>query len=142
MSTASPSLLFLAAARGEIEVLREEINKLSNKSSEIAKVDPKIGASVLHIAANRGSVEAVRLLLEHNADVNVRDRSGVTPLFAAVSTKQTAIVESLLDSKASVNIKDCDGLTALHEAANNGDKVYPNSLDQLSLAIPPSMHAL
>lgn len=122
------SRLFLAAASDNVEVLGEEISKLANKTSEIAKVHPKIGASLLHIAANRGSIKSVRLLLEHNADVMLRDRSGVTPLFAAVSTKQTAIVEQLLESKASVNIGDCDGLTALHEAANNGDKVCPNSL--------------
>lgn len=123
MADATPSPLFLAAASDDIKTLLEEINKLANKAQEISKVDPALGASPLHVAANRGSVKAVQLLMEHNADVDIRDRSGVTPLFAAVSTNQMAIVHKLLDSKASVNICDCDGLTALHEAANNGEEV-------------------
>lgn len=122
-ASSRPSPLFLAAAADDAKALLDEINKLADKAQEISKLDPALGASALHVAANRGSINAVQLLLEHDADVDVRDRSGVTPLFAAVSTNQTAIVDKLLDSKASVNIGDCDGLTALHEAANNGDQV-------------------
>jgi ankyrin repeat protein len=49
------------------------------------------GATLLHIAAEYGNVEAAKLLLEHGADVNARtlvDESGVggqTPIFHAVT---------------------------------------------------------
>ena len=127
--------MFLAAASNDVDALLEEINKLTltDKTSEISKADPKTGASPLHVAANRGSLKAVKFLLEHDAEIDARDRSGVTPLFAAVSANQTEIVEKLVNSKASVNIRDCDGLSSLHEAANNGDKVNdPNLLHKVN----------
>lgn len=38
------------------------------------------GGSPLHIAATNLCTEAVKLLLEHNADVTMKDYSGRTPL--------------------------------------------------------------
>ncbi|KAH9012827.1 ankyrin repeat-containing domain protein [Lactarius deliciosus] len=37
----------------------------------------------LHYAAYYGHLEVVRLLLEHNAEVNSQDDNGYTPLFCA-----------------------------------------------------------
>jgi ankyrin repeat protein len=37
------------------------------------------GRTALHRAVLEGEIQAVRLLLEHGADVNVRDNSGGTP---------------------------------------------------------------
>jgi len=44
-----------------------------------------LGETPLHYAATYGSVESVRILLDHGADPNARNRSGATPLISGAS---------------------------------------------------------
>jgi len=72
--------------------------------------------------ASRFSVDLVKLLLAHGADVNVQDMTHyhTTPLAAAVSCGHTDIVRLLLSSGASVDTHDIRGCTPLHFSARNG----------------------
>jgi ankyrin repeat protein len=45
----------------------------------------------------------VKLLLEHKADVNAKDRDGETALHGAASRGHEALVKLLLEHKADVN---------------------------------------
>lgn len=54
--------------------------------------------TALHIAAADGNTEAVRLLLEHRADVNVTDRSGGTPLRDALLAREDGAAAALLQN--------------------------------------------
>jgi len=91
-----------------------------------------IGATPLVRAAKAGDVAAVRLLLEHHADVSLPTADGVTPLIAAAGvgsrdsdtrgrykTEKDAIdsVKLLLAAGADVNATDNRGQTPLHGAA-------------------------
>ena len=53
-------------------------------------------------AAARGDVDIVKLLLEHEADVNAKDRSGETALFKAMDAGHNQVVELLLRHGASI----------------------------------------
>lgn len=57
--------------------------------------------TAMHVAAAEGRVDNLKLLVEHGADVNVRDRWGGTPLQEAFSHGQAACSELLLELQAS-----------------------------------------
>lgn len=51
-----------------------------------------LGLSPLHMAVLEGNLNAVKLLVEHGADVNRRDTDTWTPLHAACAEGHTDIV--------------------------------------------------
>lgn len=70
----------------------------------------------LHIAAENGRTEAVRVLLDAGADVDIRDATwGWTPLMLASNRGNTDLVRLLLARGADVTLQGSDG-TALHLA--------------------------
>ncbi|XP_060609077.1 E3 ubiquitin-protein ligase HACE1 [Anolis sagrei] len=76
--------------------------------------------SLLHIAANCGSVECLVLLLKKGANPNYQDISGCTPLHLAARNGQKKCMGKLLEYSADVNICNNEGLTAIHWLAVNG----------------------
>ena len=73
----------------------------------------------LHIAADAGLHGVVRLLLDHDAPVNVVGGRGETALHAAAANGHTQVVRLLLESGAKV-LSDKQGQTPLHRAAQRG----------------------
>jgi ankyrin repeat protein len=72
------------------------------------------GSTLLHEAADKGSIESAKLLLSYGLDVNARDKGyGRTPLHVAVVANHTDVAELLLKHGADVNAKDDKGLTPL-----------------------------
>lgn len=63
--------------------------------------------------ARVGDLGLVGILLEFNADADVQDAKGVSPLHSAVFDGHTEVVRQLLEFKASANIADCKGQTPL-----------------------------
>ena len=67
------------------------------------------GESLLHVAAKKGNLSMVKLLIEQGANVNIQDESGNTPLHYAAANGKKDIVKYLLDNKADssiVNVKE------------------------------------
>ena len=56
----------------------------------------------LHLAVSLRQTDAVRLLLEHRADVNALDKRGQTPLHVAVMTHNEEIADLLVAGGADV----------------------------------------
>ncbi|XP_078511141.1 protein phosphatase 1 regulatory subunit 12C isoform X1 [Lissotriton helveticus] len=75
---------------------------------------PKTGASALHVAAAKGYIEVLRLLLQAGFDTNVQDKDGWTPLHAAahwgVEEACRLLVENFCDMKKLNNVgqRPCD----------------------------------
>jgi cytohesin len=79
--------------------------------------------SALHLAAHRGDIDKVRIILEQSTNVDIRDKAGHTPLFYAASAGQMHVVEFLISKGADVNAKDNrGGETPLFYAGDAGWK--------------------
>lgn len=82
------------------------------------------GCCPLSHAAQAGHESVVRLLLEHNADVNHKDYFDQTPLLHAATGGHEPVVRLLLAHNAAVDSTSLDGATALSYAARwNHDMV-------------------
>jgi ankyrin repeat protein len=74
----------------------------------------------LHVAAQRGKMEVVDLLLKWSAPVNFMDSRGQTPLHHAAKSGRLDIVKMLIARSASVEATDKHGWTALFSACAFG----------------------
>ncbi len=67
----------------------------------------------LHFAAELGSLEVAKFLIENGADVNANGENGSTPLHQAVLKHNTNIVTLLISKKADVNAQTTAKITPL-----------------------------
>jgi ankyrin repeat protein len=74
------------------------------------------GVSLIHTAAKRGHVNIVRLLLEHDANYDIRDEDGLTPLIHATIGGCEEVTGLLLSHGASIRLTDEHNRSALHWA--------------------------
>ncbi|XP_039311408.1 histone-lysine N-methyltransferase EHMT1 isoform X2 [Solenopsis invicta] len=74
----------------------------------------------LHIAADKGHLSCVHVLVQAGAQVDVMDRNQLTPLMLAAIKGDAAVVKYLVRTGADVTLKGEDGMTALHMAAKSG----------------------
>ena len=77
--------------------------------------------SVLHMAVEQDNESMAQLLLDADADPNLRGEDGHTPLMCAATKGNESIVRLLLGAKAEVNARQHVGMTALHLAARIQD---------------------
>ena len=80
---------------------------------DINAVEPESGVTLLMTAAVRGHTKAVAMLLEHGADINVKNRDGSTALHAAAFLGRAETVQLLLEKGADASIRSNDGTTPL-----------------------------
>jgi serine/threonine-protein phosphatase 6 regulatory ankyrin repeat subunit B len=71
------------------------------------------GRTALNIAAEKGNVGVMQLLVQEGANVNIQDKDGRTALNIAAEKGNVGVVQLLVQEGANVNIQDKDGRTAL-----------------------------
>ena len=76
--------------------------------------------TALQAAAYKGFTDCVKLLLDYDANPNIADANGTTPLIYAVQFSHAEIVDLLIKKGADVNYKDPNGFTAINYAENLG----------------------
>uniref|UniRef100_A0A8C6TMR0 non-specific serine/threonine protein kinase n=1 Tax=Neogobius melanostomus TaxID=47308 RepID=A0A8C6TMR0_9GOBI len=87
------------------------------------------GDSLLHHAITLNNEEAVKFLLLNNANPNLANARGSTPLHLATEKHLKPLAELLLGRRSTnVNAKDEDQYTALHWAAQNGNEAITRLL--------------
>jgi ankyrin repeat protein len=74
----------------------------------LAQVEAQAKEEYLCPAAANGEIERVKLLISEDADVNVKDSYGLTPLHYAAREGHKEIVELLLEHGADVNISEAN----------------------------------
>ncbi len=81
-----------------------------------SKVSDSAKNNALLKAVAEGQFAVVESLIKNQANINVQDKNGYTPLMIATIKENVAIVEMLLLNYADTNIKDSRGNTALMHA--------------------------
>jgi ankyrin repeat protein len=74
---------------------REVLNYLASRA-DINQSDIE-GVSALHLAAELGDIESIRVLLENGAWVNFKDHQGENALFYAVRGEQNEVIKALVE---------------------------------------------
>jgi hypothetical protein len=77
------------------------------------------GATALHISCRESNTEAVKILLENGANVNIADNEGWTPLMRASLVANADIVEMLIAKNAKADAFNSIGETALIHATTS-----------------------
>ena len=81
-----PKDIWEAAEQGDIEAVKEYLAIGTNVNAK----DEAYRGVPLHWAAYRGRNEVAEFLINEGADVNAKDRHGITPLDAARFNRETA----------------------------------------------------
>ncbi|XP_043542655.1 ankyrin repeat domain-containing protein 6b isoform X3 [Chiloscyllium plagiosum] len=106
--------LLIAAHKGQTE----NVVQLINKGAKIAVT--KHGRTALHLAAYKGHIDVVRILLKASCDLDIQDDSEQTALHRAAVVGNTEVISALILEGCALDRQDKDGNTALHEACWHG----------------------
>ena len=110
------SLLLDYSSRGYDNIL----DVLLTKGANVNAVNPQyFNITALHIASERGNVNAIeRLLRAPGVNVNIKDNRGYSPLHLAAMNDQGESIRTLITfPNIDINIEDREENTALHTAA-------------------------
>uniref|UniRef100_A0A3Q1LPT0 Ankyrin repeat domain 6 n=1 Tax=Bos taurus TaxID=9913 RepID=A0A3Q1LPT0_BOVIN len=80
----------------------------------------KHGRTPLHLAANKGHLSVVQILLKAGCDLDVQDDGDQTALHRATVVGNTEVIAALIQEGCALDRQDKDGNTALHEASWHG----------------------
>ncbi|CAE7536476.1 ANKRD52 [Symbiodinium microadriaticum] len=100
---------------------------LDSKGMDLNQVD-SLGATPLHVCAEKNLARPVRMLVDAGANVNVKhQKTGLTPLQMACSQKSPDVetIRSFLDKGAYANWRDFQGRTAFELVINVHNRKKP-----------------
>ena len=99
-STAETDAILKAARRADPTELARAISASTKKQVNLDAKGAWDGMAAIHWAAEKGSAECARLLLEANAGPNTRDGQQFTPLMIAAQKNNLDVVRVLLSHGA------------------------------------------
>ena len=99
----------------------ENLKLLLKRGADLKATFYGVGATALHVAAQQGSVEASKVLLDAGIKIDARDQYQMTPLISAVTAGQRGVAELLIKRGADVNASMARNITALQTAMGKGD---------------------
>lgn len=106
--------VLLNDADGLAAALQADPSLINHRTSMVSTFTPLIGASLLHVAAEYGNLEATRVLVERGADLEARasvDEHGLnghTPIFHTVNSndnRSAPLLQLLLDAGANPEVR-------------------------------------
>lgn len=92
-------------------IYRELPESFDNWPTSVNERSPA-GDYPINIAAQRGSIDEVQLLIDHGADINQAGETGYRPLHNAVERGHLGLLKFLLDQGADAKATTDDGCTA------------------------------
>ncbi|KFW92403.1 Ankyrin repeat domain-containing protein 6, partial [Phalacrocorax carbo] len=78
------------------------------------------GRTPLHLAAHKGHLHVVQVLLKAGCDLDIQDDGDQTALHRAAVVGNTDVIAALIQEGCALDRQDKDGNTALHEACWHG----------------------
>ncbi|NXC43354.1 ANKR6 protein, partial [Penelope pileata] len=106
--------LLIAAYKGQVD----NVVQLINKGAKVAVT--KHGRTPLHLAAHKGHLHVVQILLKAGCDLDIQDDGDQTALHRAAVVGNTDVIATLIQEGCALDRQDKDGNTALHEACWHG----------------------
>ncbi|XP_042633272.1 ankyrin repeat domain-containing protein 6b [Cyprinus carpio] len=106
--------LLIASHKGQAD----HVVQLINKGAKVAIT--KNGRTPLHLAAYKGHIAVVRILLAAGCDLDIQDDGDQTALHRAAVVGNADVISALIQEGCALDRQDKDGNTALHEAAWHG----------------------
>jgi ankyrin repeat protein len=117
-------VIFTRVRENNVEGVRNTLLK----GTDVNVRDPrKSFVGLLHEAARIASIEMINMLKAFNPDINLKDETGMTPLFYAVESKNPECVKTILEMGADPNHQDFQTSTPIYWA------VYSSTLEILKL---------
>ncbi|XP_077160577.1 ankyrin repeat domain-containing protein 6 isoform X11 [Paroedura picta] len=105
--------LLIAAYKGQVD----HVVQLINKGAKVAVT--KHGRSALHLAAHKGHLGVVQILLKASCDVDLQDDADQTALHRATVVGNTDVIAALIHEGCALDRQDKAGNTPLHLACQN-----------------------
>lgn len=103
-----------------VDFFRDAAELVSKESME--ELDGN-GIAAVHMAARKGHVDALAVMIKKGVDVNLSEdvpaQSGTTPLHEACIYGHADVVKLLMDAGADDTVKNCKGNTPAHCAVRN-----------------------
>jgi ankyrin repeat protein len=119
-TSAACSDILKLAQRGDATKLATALNELeSSQATELLACEGPIKRAPLHFAALAGHASAIQLLVKRGAEVDIRERFGVTALMYASMNGHTAAIVELLKQGADIKAFNHNHWTSLHYAARH-----------------------
>ncbi|XP_013804354.1 ankyrin repeat domain-containing protein 6 isoform X2 [Apteryx mantelli] len=106
--------LLIAAYKGQVD----NVVQLINKGAKVAVT--KHGRTPLHLAAHKGHLHVVQILLKAGCDLDIQDDGDQTALHRAAVVGNTDVIATLIQEGCTLDRQDKDGNTALHEVCWHG----------------------
>ncbi|XP_052015419.1 ankycorbin isoform X2 [Apodemus sylvaticus] len=98
----------------------EKVASLLGKKGASATKHDSEGKTAFHLAAAKGHVECLKVMVTHGVDVTAQDSSGHSALHIAAKNGHPEYIRKLLQYKSPAESIDNSGRTALHYAAAQG----------------------
>ncbi|XP_034379332.1 ankycorbin isoform X2 [Arvicanthis niloticus] len=98
----------------------EKVASLLGKKGASATKQDSEGKTAFHLAAAKGHVECLKVMVTHGVDVTAQDSSGHSALHIAAKNGHPEYIKKLLQYKSPAESIDNSGKTALHYAAAQG----------------------
>ncbi|XP_058851484.1 uveal autoantigen with coiled-coil domains and ankyrin repeats-like [Acipenser ruthenus] len=108
--------LMKAVERGEVDKVSATLSK---KGVNPTKLNVE-GQSAFHLAASRGHLDCLNIMLGHHVAVTAADATGKNALHLASRNGQSLCVQKLLQHNCPTGNVDLQGRTALHDAVIAG----------------------
>ncbi len=115
-------LLLAAIEAGDIPRVRSAVRRGANVNGDHTKQSLGSWQIPLILAAKLGNEVIVRLLVDNDADIEAKEKGGLTPLSTAAEKGHKDVVQLLLEEEANTEARDTAGWSPLSSAAFKGHK--------------------
>uniref|UniRef100_A0A2I2ZYT8 Retinoic acid induced 14 n=1 Tax=Gorilla gorilla gorilla TaxID=9595 RepID=A0A2I2ZYT8_GORGO len=107
----------------------EKVASLLGKKGASATKHDSEGKTAFHLAAAKGHVECLRVMVTHGVDVTAQDTTGHSALHLAAKNSHHECIRKLLQSKCPAESVDSSGKTALHYVKSKSEFICHFLLD-------------